>query len=153
MTKFYQFAPEVCAFFSKDRDFAETLFQEKGLKTFWVDGKKCPTSKDFVEQLALAVQFPGEELSLNILSQELSNLDWFDAKKFGICISDADLLFASGNRYMWQYLLGMAQNIQSNVEDFNRPSISWLLQMEKSKIEELQEFFEQELGFVVQYLN
>jgi hypothetical protein len=153
MTNLYQFAPEVLAFFSETRDWAQAKFQEKGLMFLWVDGARCPTPQAFLEQLAQAVQFPGEDLSLNILGQELSNLDWLEAKRFGICVTRADLLFAQGNRYMWQYLLEMARNIQQNVEDFQRPSISWLLQMEKSKSEELQAFFKKELGFVVPCQN
>lgn len=153
MTKFYKFAPDVLSFFSEDRAWAQAKFQEKGLMFLEIDGTQCPTPKDFLEQLALAVQFPGDRLSLNILGQELSNLNWLGAKKFGICITHADLLFARGNLYMWQYLLEMAWNIQKNVEDFNHPSISWLLQMEKSEAEELKIFFEKELGFVVQSQN
>ena len=118
-----------------------------------MDGAECPAPKEFVEQLALAVRFPGPDVSLSILGQELSNLDWLDAKRFGICVTRADLLFAHGNDYMWQYLLELAWNIQKNVEEFGRPAISWLLEMDEGKAQRLQAFFESELGFVVPYLR
>lgn len=151
MRPLYHFAPDVLAFFSEDHAWAQAKFKEQGLLALWVEGAQCPTAQDFIQQLALTVKFPGDELSLNILGQELSNLDWLEAKQFGICITRADLLFAQGNRYMWQYLLEMARNIQNNVEEFNRPPIRWLLQMEQSQAADLQAFFEKELGFVVPY--
>ncbi len=148
-----RFTPDVFAFFSADQERAERIFQEQGLMTFWIDGAKCPMPKDFLEQLARAVQFPGEELNLNVLGQELSNLDWLDANRFGIGIASGERLFEQGNRYMWQYLLEMAWNIQRNVEDFQRPSIRWLIQIDQSQMSGLQSFLESELGFVVPTLS
>ncbi len=148
-----RFAPDVFAFFSADQDRAQAQFQENGLMALWIDGTRCPMPQDFLEQLALAVHFPGEELSLNILGQELSNFDWLDAGRFGIGITDGAQLFAQGNLYMWQYLLEMAWNIQQNVEEFHRPSIRWLIQVDQKTGEALQAFFESELGFAVQSLN
>ncbi|HMC98873.1 MAG TPA: hypothetical protein VKH37_01930 [Ferruginibacter sp.] len=144
-----EFVAGTLAFYTGNKVHATKHFVELGLAPLSLDGSKCPTAQDFVQQLAKTVKFPGTEITLSILGQELSNLDWLEGKAFGICITNADLLFKDGNLFQWQYLLEMAWNIQRNVDELSRPPVSWLLQMDEDKIKPLQQFFNEKLAFKV----